>query len=123
MKRNQVYVNLDLSGYEFEQLPKGDMFAVSINPYAGYVFLGFEKHRSSYRIAYDVLKEVMHACEILERGGSENPLSDYVRYTETGVLVEELVKAARKNIRVISERGERAESAAEQSGMVAQKVS
>lgn len=114
----------DLENYEFEQLPKGDMFSLSINPYTGYVFVGIEKHQSSYQISYDVLREIVHACELLERGGSVNPLSDYVRFAEAGVLVDELVKAARKVMKGIREGSiKHGEKAAKQSRMDIEKAS
>lgn len=90
-----------LRDYDFEQLPKGEMFALSINPYTGYVSMGLDKHASSTRISYEVLKEVMHACELLERGGSIDPVADYIRLNESGELVSHLVKAAKAEYKAI----------------------
>ena len=44
-----------LEMYGFEELPKGDMLKLSMNPYTGQVFVKVEKHRFSTEIALDIM--------------------------------------------------------------------
>lgn len=81
--------------YAFEQLPKGEMLGISMNPYNGNVYFQLEKHKSSSVIALDMMREIVHACELLERLDATDPLRDYLEYCESGVIVEKLVEAAR----------------------------
>ena len=87
--------------YEFDRLPKGEMFAIAMNPYTGALFLCTEKHESSTVIALDVIREIVHACELLERLDCSDPLRDYIKYSESEELVEKLLEAARTEIRRI----------------------
>lgn len=98
MTLHHVFDYERMGEYRFEELPKGYVFTVSINPYTGRVFLDFEKHESSTEIGLDVMRRIMEGCDFLERNGSFDPLRDYARLSETGELSEMLADAARENI-------------------------
>lgn len=93
-----------MGDYRFEELPKGYVFKVSINPYTGRVFLDFEKHQSSTVIGLDVMRRIVEGCDFLQRNGSFDPLRDYVHLSETGELGEMLADAARENIKAFEGR-------------------
>ena len=88
-------------GFTFDELPKGEMFSIGMNPYTGAVFFGLEKHESSTQIALDIMREVVHACELLERLDCSDPLRDYIAFCESGEIVPMLCLAARAKITVL----------------------
>lgn len=98
MRIHHVF-DIDLSGYSFEELPKGYVAKVSINPYTGYVFLDFEKHETSTTFALDIMRRVVSACDVLEGCGSDDPLRDYSRLCEAGMIDWVLADAARERIK------------------------
>lgn len=98
MSLHHVFDYGRMDDYQFEELPKGYVFKVSINPYTGRVFLDFEKHQSSTVIGLDVMRRIVEGCDFLERNGSFDPLRDYARLSETGELSGMLADAARENI-------------------------
>lgn len=69
--------------YGFEELPKGPMFKLAMNPYTGMVLIDFEKHESSTRIAYEVLSQLMEDCRRLERLGFSDPLRKYAELCDS----------------------------------------
>ena len=98
MSKYRIFDYGNLEEYRFDELPKGYVFKVAMNPYTGYVLLDLEKHESSSLISLDVMREIVAACDVLERNGSLDPLRDYVRLTESGELTEMLADAARERI-------------------------
>lgn len=95
-----------LSAYQFEELPKGELFSLSMNPYNGLVLAYFEKHRSSSFIALDIMRQIVNVCDVLEDAGSVDPLRDYVELSEKGQLVKKLSEAARAKIKPIKGGGD-----------------
>lgn len=72
----QFFVYGGKDDYSFEQLPKGYVFKVGMNPYNGKVFFDSEKHNATTRISLDLMREIVRACEELEKGGSADPVRD-----------------------------------------------
>lgn len=98
MSQYKIFDYEKLDDYKFEELPKGYVFKVAMNPYTGYVLLDLEKHESSSHISLEIMRRIVADCDVLERNGSFDPLRDYVRMTETGELTEMLADAARTRI-------------------------
>lgn len=65
-----------LDRFEFSFLPKQNMCELSMNPYNGKVFLNVAKQGGSTFFALEVMRELVRACDKLERGGSDDPLRD-----------------------------------------------
>ena len=68
---------------DFEQLPKGYVLEMSMNPYTGYVFLQFEKHPLSSRIGLDVMRRIVKACDLIESKGYDDALRVYAHMAQT----------------------------------------
>ena len=98
MSQYHVFNYEKMDDYKFEELPKGYVFTVAMNPYTGYVLLDLEKHESSSQISLEIMRRIVADCDVLKRNGSFDPLRDYVRLTESGELSEMLADAARERI-------------------------
>ena len=71
-----IFDYANFNKFKFEELPKGFVFELSMNPYNGKVFFKREKHRSSSRISLELMREIVRACDVMERRGSNDPLND-----------------------------------------------
>ena len=109
MSQYRIFDYENLDDYKFEELPKGYVFTVAMNPYTGYVLLDLEKHESSTQIGLEVMRRIVADCDVLKRNGSFDPLRDYVRLTESGELTEMLADAARERITAFEGRKNRKE--------------
>ena len=76
MRSVRIFTYSELNHYEFEHLPKGEMLGLSMNPYNGNVFIKPAKNRASFAVALDCIREVVRACDVLERNGSLDPLRE-----------------------------------------------
>lgn len=83
-----------LKEFKFEELPKGNMLEISMNPYNGNVFVKTEKHATSTVIALELMRELVRACDLYERNGSADPLRDLLTGSD-GQNFEELVSSAK----------------------------
>ena len=94
MRMRQLFKFEKLENYWFSDLPKGNMLEISMNPYNGNVFMKPEKHAASTTIALEIMREVVRACDVYERNGSEDPLRDLLSDCN-GSNFKELVSSAK----------------------------
>jgi|GEM_PF-2438186 len=80
--------------YDFEELPKGDMFTLSMNPYTGQVFVKYEKHETSSVIALELMRQIVRECDE-KFPNSADALRDYSRFRDRGAELESLTFGAR----------------------------
>lgn len=98
--------------YSFEELPKGDMFTLSMNPYTGQVFCKFEKHQASSHIALEIMKQIVKESGELFLG-SKDPLRDYAQFTDRRSGLERLqLLEGLERLRVGREKGREEEAPA-----------
>lgn len=83
----------------FENMPKGELFRFTVNPYNGKVCLVFnDKHFNGCAVAESVLNQVNRDLHLLAMSGSENPLLDYAEMADKGELDSIREKAAKVSI-------------------------
>ena len=99
MKSVKAFKYTSIDAYSFEELPKGNMLEIVMNPYNGNVFIKPGKNSASCLVALDVMREVVSACDVLERQGSADPLRDYHTLCEVGIIDSVLSDAARADYR------------------------
>lgn len=75
--------------YDFQELPKGVLFALSMNPYNGNVFVKFEKHETSSVIALEIMRQIVRECDE-KFPNSADALRDYARFRDRGAELESL---------------------------------
>lgn len=81
---------IDLDGYEFADLPKGEMVSIAINPFNGKVFVTLGNDAETSNLALQIMNRIVEACRVLEGKGSDDPLSDLMGKTceQVGEILE-----------------------------------
>ena len=75
--------------YGFEELPKGAMFSLSMNPYTGRVFCKFEKHDASSHIALELMRQIVRECAAMFPD-SKDPLRDFAAFADRRAELEKM---------------------------------
>lgn len=83
----------------FENMPKGELFRFTVNPYNGKVCLVFnDKHFNGCAVAESVLNQVTRDLHLLAMSGSDNPLLEYAEMADKGELESIRDKAAKVSV-------------------------
>lgn len=101
MALHQVGNYEHLGDYSFEDLPKGKMLEISINPYNGNIFISVSRRRASGKIALEVMRQFVELCDEMERRGYEDPINAIMSECDTGQKMVTLSCIAKLKIKAI----------------------
>lgn len=75
MSERLIFTLGDVGSYDFQRLPKGLVFQISMNAYNGNVFVEIGNRELAGEFAYKFLKRIVSACDLLETLGHDDPIS------------------------------------------------
>lgn len=104
MRSVQVFKYASLDDYSFEELPKGNVVEIAMNPYNGNVFVKLGNRAASAEVALDVMRELLRGVDAYGRRAMVDIPSDALRSLLRecdGDNWETLTKAVRDDIRAI----------------------
>lgn len=99
MRANRT-ISFQLENFEefggFENMPKGELFRFSVNPFNGKVVLTYQdSHVNGSAVVESVINQLQRDLHLLAMSGSQCPIDDFASLADSGELKTIRSKAAK----------------------------